>query len=568
MKISWTDRSRILEYQRCNRRRWLAYHEGGMGLAPRRTPLPLAVGSAVHAGLAVLLQAASLVPGSHNDPMAMSAFEQDAVNAALAELATHADGLELDLSERAAQGPVNDIEGQLKASLGQADDTFDDRVEDAKSRFDQYLWQEQSALVEGMVRAYARRRLRPLLEQYEVLEVEREGDWLLSEWPTNQNPIGSCPRCHMGDDTNGDGNCVVCARQTDAQVKESRAFIDYHKAQTQLRFASRPDALLRDRESNQLYIQSFKTAASWDIRKERDAERDMQGLSEGVEIERRLGEWWQRLQGKGPTNPINEVSMAALDIVQPFSDKLNHVMLAYLSKLDAPPRILGIRMEYLTKSDRWEDKDLSQKLGITARVQKSHLVRAYLNPGMTDADAQWNFSYSFHKEDGSTSKLYYKTWRPAPVWEHMPIKQWIDMLDAHVMTVGEENRELGYSGPGQASGFTEEHPLDAIFIPPIITYRREDELRDWMEQVESQEVKIAEAVEQVRAASDPAERRSLLNINFPMYRQSCEFPSHCPYIEICFGPDHVQADPMATGKYKVRSPNHIQEREAQHASQD
>ena len=40
--------------------------------------------------------------------------------------------------------------------------------------YEAYLMAEQSALVEGMVRAYARRRLRPLLEEFEVLEVERE----------------------------------------------------------------------------------------------------------------------------------------------------------------------------------------------------------------------------------------------------------------------------------------------------------------------------------------------------------------------------------------------------------
>ena len=62
------------------------------------------------------------------------------------------------------------------------------------------------------------------------------------------------------------------------------------------RFMSRPDALLRSRADNSLYILSYKTAATWDIRKARDAEHDMQGLREGVEVERRLREWWEELQ--------------------------------------------------------------------------------------------------------------------------------------------------------------------------------------------------------------------------------------------------------------------------------
>ena len=110
-----------------------------------------------------------------------------------------------------------------------------------RSDIDEYLYQEQKALVEAQVRAYARRRLRPLLDAYEVLEVEREGEWELA-----------------------DG----------------------------LWFMSRPDALLRDRQTGDLYIQSFKTGASWDVRKGKDAEHDAQGLSEGVEIEKRLAEWW------------------------------------------------------------------------------------------------------------------------------------------------------------------------------------------------------------------------------------------------------------------------------------
>jgi hypothetical protein len=47
---------------------------------------------------------------------------------------------------------------------------------------EKFLETEQRALIEAMVRAYARRRLQPLLEEFEALEVEREGEWLLGEW--------------------------------------------------------------------------------------------------------------------------------------------------------------------------------------------------------------------------------------------------------------------------------------------------------------------------------------------------------------------------------------------------
>jgi len=61
-------------------------------------------------------------------------------------------------------------------------------------------------------------------------------------------------------------------------------------------------------------------------------------------------------------------------------------------------------------------------------------------------------------------------------------------------------------GPAQASGFTDQHPLDEVFHPPIIVYRNDDQLRDWYESTEHQERTVAEAVEQVRAAEDVDER--------------------------------------------------------------
>ena len=56
MKTYYTDRSRQEQQDRCARARWHAYHDGGRGMVLARRPLPLAVGGAVHAGLAALLR--------------------------------------------------------------------------------------------------------------------------------------------------------------------------------------------------------------------------------------------------------------------------------------------------------------------------------------------------------------------------------------------------------------------------------------------------------------------------------------------------------------------------------
>jgi hypothetical protein len=489
----WTDRSRYITAERCKRRRWYEYHEGGMGIRSASQPLPLAVGGAVHAGLASLLLGAS---------------EEDAVACALAEFAQYTPALELDSGEQATFTPP---------AAGE-DPALADMLVASKGRFDAYLVAEQTALVEALVRAYARRRLRPLLEQYEVLEVEREGQWTL--WDGK------------GEDDMG----------------------KYQKNYS-LWFMSRPDALLLDRQSRHLFILSFKTTGGWDVRKARDIEHDMQGLSEGIEVERRLAEWWHEARDTirlpGPWAKEKGMSME---------------MWNYLTDCTAPPRILGIRYEFLLKGDRRSDKELQQEIGLDVRAQRSHLIRGYLNKGMTAGDAQWNWSFQYLKEGGEASRLYAKNWPSAPVWEHMTIKEWIDKLDATAELVvadadasGMSVQQAGWSSPAQATGTTATHPLDDAFIPPIIVYRSEDDLRDLVEQMEASEVRIADGAAAVNAASDDGEKRHLLNVHFPMSRHSCEYPSQCPFAKVCFGSEELRRDPMASGMFVPREPNHPQE---------
>ena len=524
----FTDRSRIETHQRCPRSRYLGYQEGGRGITPLKTPLPLAVGGAVHKGFEVLLSV--VMAGLPPD-------EDAAVVAALTELGLRRGaGLELDISELAAQGTsgqlltlsLADQLAKMATDLGLPidDPTLDQLTSSRRSgaeQFEEYLWLEQCALVEGMVRAWARRRMPALLEEFEVLEVEREGMWELASWK---------PGWPM-------------APQDEHDIS--------------LMFMSRPDALLLSRRDHSLYILSFKTAAQWDVRKGRAAEHDLQGLTEGIEVERRLGEWWDQVHGAF-TNSHREAATACQD----FCDaNISIPMREYLAELPTPPRILGIHYEYLLKGSRWKDKDLSAKVGFDAYSQRSHLVRCYVNK---KDPAQVNWSWDFLKDDGSASNLAWQTWKSQPIWERMTVKEWIGMLDQHVMTMsafdsttGLEPRELGYGGPAQATGTTAQHPLDAIFLPPITVYRNDDDLRDMIEQIEAQERKVVEALVRIEAASDEDERRSLLNQNFPQSRGACEYPSTCGFVKVCYGGEDIRRAPLESGLYKVREANHPQE---------
>ncbi len=67
----------------------------------------------------------------------------------------------------------------------------------------------------------------------------------------------------------------------------------------------------------------------------------MQGLSEAVEVEQRLAGWWQKVHEENKTFPAcKEAVGMSLDVY------------TWLQFLYTPPRIDGIRYEYLLKGDR------------------------------------------------------------------------------------------------------------------------------------------------------------------------------------------------------------------------
>jgi hypothetical protein len=250
-----------------------------------------------------------------------------------------------------------------------------------------------------------------------------------------------------------------------------------------------------------------------------------------------------------------------------------------LSALDAPPRILAVRYEYLLKGERWKDKELSARFGVEMRSQKSHLIRAYEavsvpmrgSVGYNIGDKCWAWEYI--REDGRDGKLAYQNWESRAIWEPVPgksdlgaIRAWINALDDAAETMSGEDttmglppRLLGYKCDAQAVGLTAQHPLDAVFIPPITVYRNDDDIRDMVDQMESQERRIAEGVAEVNSATDEGERRHALNAHFPQTRRACEYPTTCAFSRVCYGSEDIRRDPLASGLYKIRRVNHPQE---------
>ena len=145
-----------------------------------------------------------------------------------------------------------DVERAVKHALDEYDADLKDRGLDCELGEDAlYTAREQKALVEALLRVYhlSGDGLSALLDQYQVLEVEREELW--PEFST-----------------------------TDAFT---------------VTMQGRADALLVERSTGDLYIKSDKTAAQFDGRNDGSNRHDVQGLSEAMLIERRLQAWWAYL---------------------------------------------------------------------------------------------------------------------------------------------------------------------------------------------------------------------------------------------------------------------------------
>lgn len=410
----------------------------------------------------------------------------------------------------------------------------------------EYLAEELAALVEGMIRAWARRKWRNLLCDFEVLEVEREGEWTLAVW--NTTAVYQCHRCHHAQTQQGScGDCGASDLYVHQVQPESTA---------EIHFLSRHDALLRERSTDFLYLQSFKTTGSWDRRKELDAQVDVQGLSEAVDVEKRFEEAWMLYaQHVGIDLPP--------EVEQGLADRLSELVsprtMEWLKTLTAPPTILGIRYEYILKGSRRKDK--KDAIAPDRYVQESILCRAWKQEGITAEDRRWAWTWDWFDASGKSRRLDYRSWQKFPVWKFMPIRDWVDLLDR---------------GEVQGEAATEQgEMMDALaeqFVPVVVAYRNADDARDWLEQLEESERANAAGVEAVRraeATGDYGEYRSALNRHFPQNRAACSYPGLCQFRStssqpgFCFGGPDPEHDPAVVERFRQRVPNHPKEGGAQ-----
>lgn len=183
--------SRLNSYFQCPRLFWWNYEYKGSGLRGTKSPIPLAVGGAIHKGLESLLR-----------------------------------GMEIEPSIQQAVGEFRDRLQKSPLILEPTEDVL-------------FAYTEQEKLIEALVRVFALRGLPKLKSEYEILEIEQEYDFKLSD------------------------NVIL---------------------------RSKADGLLRSKGNGQLYVLSFKTAKYYSSRHSSDGSHDVQGLSEAAAIEPIIGE--------------------------------------------------------------------------------------------------------------------------------------------------------------------------------------------------------------------------------------------------------------------------------------
>lgn len=306
-RVFTTSRSAAITHQRCPRRRYLGYHYEGSGITRAKLYAPLATGGYTHVALAELLK------GRSSEDAAGVASE-------LYQADCSARGLELEKTEDQSQVAA-----------------------------------EQIGLVHAFTHLAARRVIPQLLEEYEILDVEREEWFVLYE----------------------DGSmCLIMEARCDALLRE--------KAQPMSAFEKEHITIVpggRMDFNGDLYVLSWKTAASWDRRKAKDAKVDMQGLSEAYAVELRVGE-----------------------------------------------PVIGTKMVHLLKGKRKEYPDDSGHY-----IQSSPFVHAWMNGAGPTPQFAWTYSWTDPDQVNDWGKPLShrlgKGWKHVFIPDVMPIAEWVQMLD-------------------------------------------------------------------------------------------------------------------------------------------
>lgn len=335
-------RSAILTYKACPYKYFLEYALGGHGVVSFAMPQHLLIGIAIHRGLQHLLEHCRV---EHPD----GDFSEKCIDDAV------------DFAHKVFVEVIEKREIELKKKWNGS--SYD--VEDLN-----YTIKEIYNLIEALIRAYAVYRLRNFLEEYEVLEVEKE------------------------------------------EVFDSFSDI--------VTWLGKADGLLRRKKDNELVILSFKTASEFGNSNMFNIRIDMQGCSEIIAVEDRLNKHYKIFY---------EAFVKANAYVQEVGDELHNYFHWKIRQTIGfvPIQVFANQYEYLVKGKHRADS--SEPLKYKYQTHLLHAVKsdsaavAQLGSGLRFG-ASGSIEYEWVIPQGKLPKGKKKF----DVADDVGVKVWVDML--------------------------------------------------------------------------------------------------------------------------------------------
>ena len=437
-------RSRYETFQRCQRLGYLQYHFDGKGITRKGKSMFLTTGTYTHLGLEMLLKE------TKKKNALPSVADLDYIIAQVREKyrfdvfqtrsgAELAEKITSSGFDLSDEGPLTDFEWH-KAQL--------------------WVLAEQSALVEAFIRVFYHKILVEWWRDYKIVMVEKDMTFPFVK--------GVAP-----------GNIPFSVIQS-ATI----------------------DVVLQHRETKDIFIGSFKTAASYDTRKAKANAHDTQGLSETWAFEK------YALEEKG-----RAVKTAGV------------LMLFFIKG----------RRQQIPDSVIWETIN--------------PLIRGYRRMGLDGVE--YAHSYKFPNPKNASGWGYLgKGWEPFYAWQSTSasggvggVKGWIDLL-----LKGEIQPECG-------------DVLEQFLRQPESYLRTTEEVTSWLIQTQNEELRIGEKLVQIKKREGNPEARALaMDTLFPQSRGSCHYPMDCSMLSVCHGTPEERTNPLGSGEFCHREPHHEAER--------
>jgi len=333
---SFISRSAILAFKACEYKGYLTYFYDDHGITSSQAVLDLLIGTVVHRGLQHLLEHCRI---HHPD----GKFDNQCIDEAVAK----------------AKEVWTETLSNYELALHSGE--FD--------RLDEII-PEQECLFEGLIRGFAIKKLPGILEEYEILEVEKE-----------------------------------------------EVFEDFSDLVT---FLAKADGLFLRKSDNKLVILSIKTASQYLDVTERDILHDMQGVSEWVCVKDRIVKNWKKYKEikNNQTHYIeleDELPSGELELIENYH---------WFEKFNSCPEIYAVQYEYLIKGQRKQDP-----YGSGIYKQNSFLVHSYkMESLMTLSGGNFSTSSDDYKWKSKGSGRLPKGWSKIDIWNDVGIKNWIEML--------------------------------------------------------------------------------------------------------------------------------------------